>query len=766
VKLAFVVPWYGAQASGGAETAVRNTAEALYHQGGLDVEVLTTCSREFNGDWSENALPAGLDAVNDVPVRRFPVRPRDAQAFDRINAKLMQNEPISAAEEAIFMREMIHSDALCDFIRERIGQYFLFFTPYMFGTTYAGSAIDPDRSALIPALHDESYAYLGIYAGMFRRVRGVMFYSRAEMELGRRLYTMRLGAPMLAPLGVTADFEGDGARFRARHRLGNYLLYVGRKEPGKNLPLLLDYFRRYRERGGAIKLVLLGKGPVTVPPDLAGDVLDLGFVPDWDKWDAYDGAMALCQPSLHESFSLVLMEAWLSGTPSLVHAGCPVTVEHSLESNGGLFFHDYAEFAAAVDLLSQRPELREALGRQGREYVRRHFSWEAVIARYLDALRRWGVEPERLRRPGAPAARRRQAVRAVRQLLSGFRDGDAISNHAVALDETFRSWGLESQIFAVDAAKEVEDRCDDLNAFLQVTQPDDLVVYHHSIYSAATDAYLQTPARRVMIYHNITPARYFVGASRVHEELCRRGRAWLPELIHASDLLLADSTFNAEELRQLGAANCQVVPLLLNLDRLEATPADESVLARYGDGWTNLLFVGRIVRNKRQDEIIEVLRRYRRLNPWVRLVLVGGRDDDQGGYAEELRDQIRQAALGATVELTGQVSDGSLHAYYRCAHVFVCMSEHEGFCVPIIEAMRFGVPVAAYAAAAVPETMGGAGVLIQEKDYEAIAAVVDRLVRDTEFRREIVAGQRRRLEDLAPKTVAEALRLRLDHLLR
>ena len=94
MKLAFVVPWYGAQASGGAETAARNTAEALYHQGGLDVEVLTTCSREFHGDWSENALPAGLDAVNDVPVRRFPVRPRDAQAFDRINAKLMQNEPI------------------------------------------------------------------------------------------------------------------------------------------------------------------------------------------------------------------------------------------------------------------------------------------------------------------------------------------------------------------------------------------------------------------------------------------------------------------------------------------------------------------------------------------------------------------------------------------------------------------------------------------------------------------------------------------------
>lgn len=764
MKLGFVVPWYGPQATGGAETAVRRTAEALYHRAGLDVEVLTTCSREFGADWSVNELPPGLTAVNGVPVRRFPVRPRDTAGFDRVNARLMRGASISAEDEATFIREMIHSDALDDFIRAGAGDWFWIFTPYMFGTTHAGVAIHPERSALIPALHDESYAYLGIYVEMFRRVRGVIFYSRAEMELARQLYSLRIGTTALIPGGLDPAPPGDGARFRARHGIREYLLYVGRKEEGKNLPWLLDAFARYR--GGDLRLVLLGKGPVTAPPGLAGRVLDLGFVPEEDKRDAYAGALALCQPSVNESFSLVMMEAWLQGTPCLVHADCAVTREHCLDSDGGLFVADAREFAAAVDVLRASPEQRATLGRQGQAYVLRQFGWDNVIARYLDALRRWGVDPATLRRPGATAATEAPPRRAgaIHQILTGFREGDAISNHALTLRDVFRSWGVESEIFAADLGPEGEAVCRRLPALAGATRPHDVLVYHHSIHSEAAKAYVQTAARRVLIYHNITPSAYFSGVSRRHPIMTELGRTWLPDLVRVSRRLLADSTFNASELRAAGAGSVQVLPILVDFRRLDALEPDPAVLARLGDDRVNLLFVGRVVRNKRQADVIEAYRAYRRLNPWSRLLLVGPHDDDGGVYVEELRDLLRQAQL-PDVALPGRVSDRELAAYYRSAHVFVCMSEHEGFCVPVVEAMHRGIPVVAYAAAAVPETLGDAGVLVQEKDYPAIARHIDRLVRDQQWRAEIVAGQRRRLKDFAPETIAATLRLQLEDLL-
>lgn len=766
MKLAFVVPWYGPQATGGAETAVRHTAEALYHRAGLDVEVLTTCSREFNSDWGVDELPEGLDEVNGVPVRRFPVRPRDTRLFDPINARLMANQPITAEEERVFIREMINSDALCEFIRSHSEAYFFFFTPYMFGTTYEGSAIAPDRSALIPALHDESYAQLGVYAAMFCRVRGVVFHSRAERELGRRLYVMRPGAATVIPPAVEARGEGDGDRFRVRHGLGDYLLYVGRKEAGKNLPLLLDFFARYRKRAASdVKLVLLGKGPIAAPAELRDAVLDLGFVPEQDKWDAYAGALALCQPSVHESFSLVMMEAWLTGTPSLVHGRCAVTREHCVESNGGLYFVNEGEFAAAIDILVQQPAARASLGRQGREYVRRHFTWDVVIARYLDGLKRWEVEPSDLRRPGASTVHVVQArpAAAVHQLIASFRPGDAISNYALVLRGVFRSWRLDSEIFAADLSPDA-GRILSLRALAARTAPDDVLVYHHSIYSAAAETYVDTHARRVLAYHNITPPEYFAGSNRLLEGLVLRGRAWLPMLIRASHRIFADSSFNAEELRERGAT-CHVVPLLIDFRRLADLAPDDAVLRRYADGRTNLLFVGRVVGNKRQEDVVRAFRAYRALNPHSRLVLVGSCEDDGGAYAERVRDQVARYELGDSVELTGTVSDAQLAAFYRTARVFVCMSEHEGFCVPLVEAMHFGVPVVAYAAAAVPETLGDGGVLVDHKDYRAIARLIDRLVRDEELRGQVMEAQLRRLKDFAPEAVGATLKLHLEDLL-
>ncbi len=172
-----------------------------------------------------------------------------------------------------------------------------------------------------------------------------------------------------------------------------FILYAGRKAAEKNTPLLVEYFARYKltHPGSRLRLVLIGSGGVRIPPRLSADIVDLGFVPPQDKADAYVAALALCQPSLLESFSLVMMEAWLAGTPSLVHGRCAVTRDHCLASNGGLFFEDYFEFVEALELLAQDEGLRRRMGEAGRAYVLANYTWDRVTDNYLAVLRRVGA---------------------------------------------------------------------------------------------------------------------------------------------------------------------------------------------------------------------------------------------------------------------------------------------------------------------------------------------------------------------------------------
>lgn len=398
-KLAFVIPWYGLEAVGGAENEARKTAEALYHLAHLDVEVLTTCVQNFPSDWNTNFHKERTDIVNGVPVRRFPVRFRDTEAFDRVNYKLMRDIPITEREAKVFIREMINSEKLYNYIREHQEEYYFIFIPYMFGTTYWGSLINPERSFLIPCLHDESYAYLNIYKEMFSRVRGICFHSNTELELAQRLYSMRPDAPFIVKEGVDTDFQWDGERFRAKYGVNGFLLYVGRKETGKNVPLLIENFAQYkRTQQSDLQLVLIGKGDIQIPPDLKQDILDLGFVPDQDKYDAYGAAFALCQPSLNESFSLVMMEAWLTGKPVIVHADCPVTLENCRASQGGLYFANYEEFAGILEFLQNSPVIRNQLGSNGRRYVLENFTWERIVQNYIEAFEHWGISREELSR--------------------------------------------------------------------------------------------------------------------------------------------------------------------------------------------------------------------------------------------------------------------------------------------------------------------------------------------------------------------------------
>jgi glycosyltransferase involved in cell wall biosynthesis len=389
--LAFVTPWFGPTATGGAEAECRATARALAARG-VPVEILTTCARDHASDWSDHH-PEGVTEEDGLAVRRFKVRPRDPERYLRLHWRLQLGGRLTSFEEEDFVRESINSNDLTAYLAAERERYWYAFIPYCFGTTWEGALAAPDRSLLIPCLHDEPFARLSWTRRVLRAVRAVCYHVPAERALGEAVG----GAPGNAALvgeGVDTEVAGDGERFRAKYHVeGPFLLYAGRKAREKNTPLVVEYYARYRltHPDTPLKLVLIGPGGVRVPERLGRDVLDLGFVPAQDKLDACAGALALCQPSLLESFSIVVMEAWLTGSPVLVHAGCAVTRDHCVAANGGLYFGDYFEFVEAVDLLLGDAALRARLAANGRAYVLANFTWERVTRNYRDVLDRLGA---------------------------------------------------------------------------------------------------------------------------------------------------------------------------------------------------------------------------------------------------------------------------------------------------------------------------------------------------------------------------------------
>ena len=342
-KIAFVTPWYGPEAPGGAEVQTRLTAER-FAKIGLPVEVLTTCIRDFYGDWGKNHYRQGVSIIREVTVRRFRVKSRGRKKFDELNWRLMNKHPLTADEEQIFISQMIRAPGLYKYIKKHAGEYLFLFIPYMFSTTYFGAQIAPERSLLIPCLHDESYARLDIYKQLIPQLKALIFFTQAESDLAESLYGQN--SQQLRPVlggGFDTDWYADGQRFRKKFGLTSVLmLCAGRRESGKNVNLLIEYWRRFKQRSSnEAKLILIGPGDIRQQIQPSDGIIDLGFLPVQDKYDALAAADIFCNPSVHESFSRSLMESWLAGTPAIVHADCAVTREHCQLSNGGLYFRDF-----------------------------------------------------------------------------------------------------------------------------------------------------------------------------------------------------------------------------------------------------------------------------------------------------------------------------------------------------------------------------------------------------------------------------------------
>jgi len=337
----------------------------------------------------------------------------------------------------------------------------------------------------------------------------------------------------------------------------------------------------------------------------------------------------------------------------------------------------------------------------------------------------------------------------VHQVLATLGYGDAIGHEVLGIQRVLRSAGYDSDIFVETADHRLEALTRDYRELVDCSDPENLLLHHFSIGSRASRIAYALPERMALIYHNITPPEYFVGVHRRLAKLCFSGRRELRAYANRCDLALGDSEFNRADLEALGFPRTGVLPVIPDFSHLDVTP-NRLLAQEFDDEWTNVMFVGRVIANKKIEDLIRFFHAYHTgFNPRSRLLLVGGYTGYER-YHAALMDVADQ--LGASnIHFVGHVSDEELTALYDVADLFLVASEHEGFCVPIIEAFYKEVPVVAYAATAVPATMDGAGVLYDVKDPEHVAALMDAVLSNETLQDAIVAGQLAALERLRSK---------------
>jgi len=420
MKIALVVQRYGAEVLGGSEQLCRLLAERLSAQ--HDIDVLTTCARDYV-TWA-NEYQEGVDRTRGVTVRRFAsARTRDLDAFNRYS-DWIYSHPHNRTDEIEWLKQQgPWCPALIEYLKKHQQQYdvMAFFT-YLYAPTVMGLEINPAKSVLVSTAHDEPAIRLNIFKEVFSRPAAICYLTNSEREFVQEQFPERPLLEEVTGVGVdlppqsrypkmptsndpperdesdasddaaratddttSPEFESHlttrGAVFRRRHRLhGPLVLYGGRIDPGKGCEELIQYFSEYVQDGGNATLTLMGAKMMLLPEEPF--IRFAGLLSDRERLQALEAATVVVCPSPFESLSLLALEAFSVGTPILANARSEVLVEHCVRSNGGLWYADRDEFVDCLTLLVRDARLREALGRNGREYVRRHYRWDIVMARY------------------------------------------------------------------------------------------------------------------------------------------------------------------------------------------------------------------------------------------------------------------------------------------------------------------------------------------------------------------------------------------------
>lgn len=397
MKIAFVLPWFSFDIAGGAEHLAKRLALELKELGN-EITILTTCIKQFHSDWNHDFYEEGVFLENLIKIKRFKVRKRDTELFDKINAKLLSldinklkelhslNEnysPLNDYEEKIFIDEIVNSTNLYTHIEENSDRYDCFiFIPYMFGTTYYGIKYCKNKKIIIPCMHDESYAYMKIYKEMIINSDGIIFLTDIEKNLAEKLFEYKKENSIVLGMGIEkAKNTGGDTDVLKKYKIeGKYILYAGRKEKGKNVDELVSFFSSYKKHFPLtdLKLVIIGDNPVYNQED----IFDLGFLSIDEKNDLIKNCSLFCLPSLYESFSIAIMEAWQFRKPVLVNGNCLVLKTHCVKSSGGLYYTNYMEFCESINYILDNKNLSIKLGENGEKYVSDNYIWNKIAYKY------------------------------------------------------------------------------------------------------------------------------------------------------------------------------------------------------------------------------------------------------------------------------------------------------------------------------------------------------------------------------------------------
>jgi len=354
-------------------------------------------------------------------------------------------------------------------------------------------------------------------------------------------------------------------------------------------------------------------------------------------------------------------------------------------------------------------------------------------------------------------------MQAVHQFIAGFVNGDAISNETIVINKTFASLGHETNIFCETrrTLPHLRSLIKDIKTAKAIVKPSDVAILHLSIGSDVNDVFAELTCRKAIIFHNITPPCYFKFFNPAVALLLQRGLEQVQQMKSCAEVYLADSKYNADELLRLGYKDVRVLPLLINYDMLKNV--DKAYFKKLCDGFCNILFVGRIAPNKKIEDVIFAFHCFKKwVNPDSRLILAGSYSGMER-YLHFLKAGMKELGTEDVI-FTGMIPQEKLNACYAAASIFLCMSEHEGFCIPLLESMYHSVPVMAYSAAAVPETMDGAGILFREKQFDKIAEMMGVVWENKTWREAIIRGQRERLSRYKERNLAGELCSHLERL--
>jgi glycosyltransferase involved in cell wall biosynthesis len=415
VKLAIVVQRYGQAINGGAELHARYVAEHLARH--AQVEVWTTCATDYV-TW-RNELPAGEERVNNLPVRRFPVKhERDPLAFGRLSERVFGQAHSIADELEWLDAEGPTSPGLIAHITRHASEFdFCIFFSYRYYHAFHGTRAAGAKAILVPTAERDSAAGLSIFAPIFRGVRALMYNSPEERAMIQAVAGNESVPSVVVGVGSEVPSNPQPGRFRQKYGIrGPFAVYVGRIDENKGCRELFQHFEAYlRERAGKLTLVLIGNSILDIPSHPR--IRHLGFVDDADKFDAIAASELLIMPSFFESLSMVALEAWALGKPVLANAKCDVLKGQCVRSNAGLYYESAPEFVETLRAMEFNRWVAGSLGRNGRQYYRDHYDWPVVERKYLDMLQRLiasndavGFEPlpgwmER-RKPACPPAAR------------------------------------------------------------------------------------------------------------------------------------------------------------------------------------------------------------------------------------------------------------------------------------------------------------------------------------------------------------------------